>query len=492
MMVETKQRLSTGISGLDQILFGGLVQGRAYLIRGGPGTGKTTTGLHFLCNGLEQNEKSLLITLVEPSVVIKEDAVNRGFAIENLEFLDLSPTAKTIEENQGYDIFSPDQVEQTSMIEKIIEKILEYKPDRIFLDSVTQLRFLSADAFQFRKQILSFVRLAAERGATVIMASEGNEHVHDDDMQFISDGVINQEFKNDDRFVRISKFRGSDFNSGSHSLKMSGQGIQIFPKLRSKGHGQKYTRESISSGIPELDEILHGGLERGTNTVLSGPSGVGKTTLGLQFMKEAAGRGEHSVIYTFEESADTLVKRSKEINIPIEQMIDRGTITVVKVDPLEFSPDEFTHMIRVEVEEKKASIVMIDSLSGYSLAFKNMSDENTINRNIHSLNEYLKNMGVTIILINEMKNITGEFKATDAGLSYLADNIIFLRYLEVHGEIHKALGVLKKRLSDFEKSLHGLEITKYGIKVGKPLNNLRGVLSGNPEFIKNNRNPDDN
>lgn len=368
MVSETVHRLSTGIIGLDHILCGGLISKRAYLIRGGPGTGKTTTGLHFLCNGLVHNEKSLLITMVEPESVIREDATSRKFPVDKIEFLDLSPTAKTIEEEQGYDIFSANQVEQTPLIENIINKVIEFKPKRIFLDSATQLRFLSADVYQFRKQILSFVRLAAEHGATVLMASEGSANVHDDDMQFISDGVINQEFSNDERFVRISKFRGSDFSKGSHSLKLSNNGITVFPKLRSKGHGQKYTRESIPFGIPELDKILHGGLERGTNTVLSGPSGVGKTTLGLQFMKEAADRGERAVIYTFEESVDTLIKRSGNINIPIEEMINRGRISVVKVDPLEFSPDEFSHMVQMEVEEEKASIVMIDSLSGYNLS----------------------------------------------------------------------------------------------------------------------------
>lgn len=488
MTNKTVQRLSTGIIGLDQILCGGLIQQRSYLIRGGPGTGKTTTGLHFLCEGVARNEKCLFITLVEPEVVIREDANRRGFAVDKIEFLDLSPTAKAIEEEQGYNIFSSNQVEQTPLIEEIIKKVTEYKPKRIFLDSITQLRFLSADAFQFRKQILSFVRMAAEQGATVFIASEGSVNVHDDDMQFISDGVINQEFSNDERFVRITKFRGSDFSKGSHSLKLSNKGITIFPKLRSKGHGQKYTRETISSGISELDEILNGGLERGTNTVLSGPSGVGKTTLGLQFMKEAASRGERSVIYTFEEGVETLIKRSANINIPIEQMISRGSISIVKVDPLEFSPDEFTHMVRMEVEEKNASIVMIDSLSGYTLSFKDMTDEDKLIKNLHSLNEYLKNMGVTIILINEMENITGGFKATDVGISYLADNIIFLRYLEMKGEIHKALGVLKKRLSDFEKSIRELEITECGIKIGKPLNNLQGVLSGNPHIIQNNDN----
>jgi len=262
-------------------------------------------------------------------------------------------------------------------------------------------------------------------------------------------------------------------------MQLSGKGMEVFPKLLPEAYGREFVAETIASGVPELDELLHGGLERGTVTIITGPSGVGKTTLGLLFMKEAAGRGERSVVYTFEEGLETLLARCEAINVPAHAMMERGTLDMVKVEPLQFTPDEFARLVRREVEEQKARIVMLDSIAGYRLSLRG---EDLVTH-VHALSKYLANMGVTVLLINEVEAITGEFRATEVGISYLADNIIFLRYLEMQGEMRKAIGVLKKRVSDFEKTLREYEITRYGVKVGRPLTGLRGILSGRPEWV---------
>ena len=256
--------------------------------------------------------------------------------------------------------------------------------------------------------------------------------------------------------------------------------MEVFPDLVPAIHQRNFKSEVISSGIPEIDELLYGGIERGTTTIISGPSGVGKSTFGIQFMKEAAGRGERSVIYAFEEGIETILERCEAINIPAHVMIDRGTLSVISVEPLQYTPNQFVHLVRNEVEQNNARIVMIDSTSGYKLSMQGKD----LVRQLHSLCQYLKNMGVTVILINETHTITGnEFRVTEVGLSYLADNLIFLRYLELDGELRKAIGVLKKRISDFERTLREFTITKYGIKVGEPLTKLRGILSGVPTWI---------
>lgn len=161
-------------------------------------------------------------------------------------------------------------------------------------------------------------------------------------------------------------------------------------------------------------------------------------------------------------------------------MSERGTLSVVNIEPLKYTPHQFAHLVRTEVEQNNAKIVMIDSTSGYKIS---MQGEDLI-RQLHSLCQYLKNMGVTVILVNETHVIAGgEFSITEIGLSYLADNLIFLRYLELNGELRKAIGVLKKRVSDFERTLREFKITKYGIKVGEPLSQLRGILTGVPKSI---------
>ena len=478
------QRVSTGISGLDEILHGGLIPAQAYLIRGGPGTGKTTLGLHFLSAGVVRGEQSLFITLGEPEAQLRRNAQSLGLDLNGVNFLDLSPSSEFFIKVQTYDIFSPAEVEREPITQKIIEQVHSLQPQRIFLDAITQFRYLSTDAFQFHKQVLSFLRFLLEQEATVLFTSEGHQNAPDDDLQFISDSVIHLDNPLQGRRLQVSKFRGSSFRSGQHSMRLTNQGIEVFPLLLPEEYKKEFTAESISSGIPEIDELLHGGIERGTVTIISGPSGAGKTSLGLQFMKEAAGRGERSVIYLFEESRETLLHRCEAINIPVNAMLERSTLSIISIEPLQYSSDQLAYLVRQEVEQAEAKIIMLDSTSGYRLSIRG---EDLV-RQLHSLCQYAKNMGVTIILINETEVIAGnEFRVTEMGLSYLADNLIFLRYLELQGQLRKAIGVLKKRVSDFERNLREYEITRYGLKVGEPLTGLRGILRGVPEFIDSRR-----
>ncbi|MBI3803427.1 MAG: AAA family ATPase [Nitrospirae bacterium] len=478
-MREPSRRLSTGIAGLDEILFGGLTPARTYLVSGQPGTGKTILGLHFLGAGAVNGEKALLITLGEAEAQIRKNAETLGLDLTGISFLDLSPSMAFFSEVKTYDIFSAADVEREPTTRKIIEKMEELNPQRILIDSMTQFRYLSPDPFQFRKQVLSFLQFLTSRKGTVLFTSEGTASAPDDDLEFMCDGAIHLVLSDSQRIVRITKFRGSDFLGGDHTMRLTDHGMAISPRLIPESHQKEFVAESISSGVPQLDTLLHGGLERGTISVFTGPSGVGKTTLGVQFMKAAAARGERSVIYLFEEGMETLLHRSALIKVPIQEMIQRGTLSVVQVEPLQFAPDEFASMVRAEVEAQNTRIVMIDGVTGYQLSVRG----GDLIRHLHSLCRYLKNMGVTVILINETEEITGDFKATEVGISYLADNLVFLRYLELHGELRKTIGVLKKRLTDFEKTLREIEITGDGVKVGRPLTELRGILRGIPEWV---------
>ncbi len=476
----TSDRVSTGITGLDEILCGGLIANQAYLIKGQPGSGKTTLGFHFLGAGVSQGETVLFIGFGEPEPQLRRNATQIGIDVSQIDFLDLSPTEKFFTENQTYDIFSPAEVEKQPAIDSIIEHIENLKPQRIVLDAITQFRYLAKDEFQFRKQILSFIRFILDRQITLLFTSEGNDLHPDDDLQFMSDGVIKLSDNLEGRSLNVGKFRGSNFLRGHHDLILGDRGMEIYPRFIPETIKRELIFETLSSGIPEIDELLHGGIERGTVTIISGPSGVGKTTLGTQFMKEAAGRGERSVIYTFEEGIETILHRCQAINIPARIMIDRGTLSIVPIEPLQYSPSRFAHLVRQEVERNNVKIIAIDSTSGYKLSIQG---DNLI-RHLHSLCQNLKNMGVTVILINETATIAGgEFIVTGLGLSYLGDNTIFLRYLELNGQLRKAIGVLKKRVSDFERNLREYKITKYGIKVGEPLTQLRGIISGIPDSI---------
>lgn len=265
----TQTRVSTGVAGLDEILYGGLVPQRAYLLRGGPGCGKTTLGLHFLTEGAKNGERCLFITLGEPEDELRANAREMGFDLTNIHFLDLSPNAAFFTEMQTYDIFSPAEVEREPVTQQILDQIEQLKPRRVFLDAMTQFRFLATDAFQFRKQVLSFLRFLIEQGATVLFTSEGSASAPDDDLQFMSDGVVHLRFQAEGRAINISKFRGSDFRSGDHVMRLTNHGMQVFPRLLPDQHTQRFEHGIISSGVPELDELLHGGLERSTISIIT-------------------------------------------------------------------------------------------------------------------------------------------------------------------------------------------------------------------------------
>lgn len=474
------KRIATGVPGLDEIIYGGFIPERAYLVRGGPGTGKTTLGLHYLAAGAVDKEQGLFICMGEQEEGIRENAGTMGIDLGNVVFLDLSPDPESFSRMENYSIFSPAEVERTPITQKIMEQIEKLKPNRIFIDSMTQFRYLSADSFQFRRQAASFLRFLTEQGTTVLFTSESCPDMPDDDLMFLSDGIIELEANDEDHRLTVRKFRGSGFHTGRQFVRLNSSGMEVFPRLLPKGVRGKVSTEAIPTGVPELNELLHGGLERGTITIISGPSGVGKTTLGLLFLREAAKRGEHPVLYAFEEGMPTLINRCEAINIHIRDMMEQGSLSVVKVEPLIHSPEEFTRMVRKEVEEQGARVVMLDSTAGYGLSIRG----GDLIRHLHALCKYLAELGVTTILINEVEFITGEFRATEIGVSYIADNIIFMRYLELNAQLKKAIGVLKKRLSDFEKNLREIKITPNGVEIGPPLTGLRGILKGMPETIE--------
>lgn len=469
-------RVSTGIEGLDTILQGGYFPGRTYLVAGGPGTGKTLFGLAFLDAAPSD---ALFVNLEEDVTELKRNAAAVGIDTASVEFLDLSPGADAFEEG-AYNVFEAADVERAPITDRIREVVTEREPDRVVIDPISQFRHLTSDDYQFRKQIVALSRFLKRSGATTVVTAKSTDATPSDDLQFLSDGNVVLSRSENGRRLSVPKFRGSGTRAGDHAFRITDDGVRVFPELV-PGEPTEVALEPVPSGVPELDQLTNGGLERGTISVIAGPTGVGKTTLGTQFVKEAAGRGERSVVYLFEENRQTYLTRSEQINVPVRQMLDRGTLELEEIEALELSPQEFAARVRHEVEQRGAEIVMIDGLAGYELTVR--ADEADARRRLHALGRYLKNRGVTTILIDETSDVTGPFRATEEGISYLTDNIVFLRHVEIGGELRKVIGVLKKRTSDFERTLREFAITEHGITVGEPLRNLRGVLSGTPEQV---------
>jgi circadian clock protein KaiC len=275
------------------------------------------------------------------------------------------------------------------------------------------------------------------------------------------------------RFISVQKMRGTDYHAGRHALRIKGDGLHVYPQLVPRRHSRDFIPEVIASGVTALDAMLHGGLERGTITLITGPLGVGKTTVGMHFMKEAAHHGERSVAYLFEEGLDTVVQRCESIGIPAKRMVAEQNLALIPVDPLALTAEEFAYHVRQEVEVRGARILMLDSVAGYQLSIRGGEDIPVL----HALIRYLRNMGITIIVINEADMTSGFFSLDNLGFSYLADNVIFMRYIEKLGELQKTIGVLKKRASDFDKAMRELDITDEGIKLGPPVTNISDLVA---------------
>lgn len=477
--------MSTGIPGADEVLSGGLLPARSYMLRGEAGTGKTIVGFHYLRAGATVGDACLFVAFEEAKADVRANAATLGFDLDGVEILDLSPDATRFTEEEQYSVFAPDEVENRSVTDRIVAAVERVDPDRVFVDPITQLQYLSADDFQFRQEVAGLMSYLEGRGATTLFTTQPTSTRPDDDLQYICDGSITLGRDSTGRSLSVEKFRGSGFRSGRHALTIDETGITVFPKLLPGNHDREFDLEQIGSGVAALDDLLGGGIERGTVTVVSGPSGVGKSTTGAHFLVRAAARDERAAAYLFEESEASLRHRSRSIGLPVDDMIADGALALEYVEPLALSSDEFAHQVREEVEERGAQVVMIDSTAGYQLSIR--GDESDLVSELHALVRYLRNVGVTVILIEETGSVTGEFQPTHEGISYLADNILFLRYLELDGEVRKAVGVLKKRLGEFEPTLRELRITGDGLWIGDPLDDLRGVLTGTPEWADGER-----
>lgn len=360
-MEASLEKLPTGISGFDKITYGGFVKGSANMLRGGPGVGKTTFGINYLIEGVNRKETSLFITLGEQVINLKRNATQLGLDVGNIIFLDLSPEPEFFSKVETYDIFTPAEVEREPTTRHIVETIEKVKPDRVFLYAMTQFKFLSTDNFQFRKQVLSFLHYLQENNATVLFTTESSMLAPDDDLQFMADSVITLENGGYSRTLTVSKFRGSNFISGSHGYKIAHNGFKVFPSIVPEQNVKNNFSDKIYSlGIDSIDKLLNGGIHQGSISIISGPSGVGKTTIAMQLAKSIADQHEKSAYYTFEEEVNMLLIRCKNIGLNVDKNIKEGYLDIYKIDPLTYSADEFSHLVYDNVINKKLALVVID------------------------------------------------------------------------------------------------------------------------------------
>jgi circadian clock protein KaiC len=484
--------IATGITGLDDILGGGFTPNRVYLVEGDPGSGKTTLALNCLLEGLKLGEKALYVTLSETKAELAAVAKSHGWYLDGIDILELVAPESELEPDNQNAMFQPSEIELGVTTKAVLAEVERVKPKRVVIDSLSEMRLLAQGPLRYRRQVLALKQYFIGRECTVFLLDDLTSETEDLQLQSIAHGVVSleqlsPEYGAERRRLRIVKLRGQRYRGGYHDFVINTGGLDVFPRLVAAEHVGGQKRGVLKSDNAALDAMLGGGLHYGTSAVLIGPAGSGKSTLAMQFARAAAGRGERAVIFAFDERVDTVFERMEGLGMRLSTFIEADLITIKPIDTAELSPGEFAHFVRRSAEGEStkpgAKVIVIDSLNGYLNA---MPEERFLTAQLHELLTYLGHMGVVTFLLVAQHGLVGQMD-TPVDTTYLADTVILFRYFEAGGEVRQALSVVKKRSGQHEHSIRELSLSKNGIKVGEPLREFHGVLSGTPTYYRPNQ-----
>ncbi len=476
--------LSTGIAGLDDVLNGGFSQGRTFLIEGKPGTGKTTIALEFLRAGAAAGERCLYITLSETEDELRSSAATHGWKLDGVKVFELLPPENLLSVDQQQSLLYSSDLELGETTRRIFEAFESIKPDRVVLDSLSEIRLLAQGSLRYRRQILALKHFFAQRKTTVLLLDDLTSEGNDKTVHSVAHGVIlleelAPEYGADRRRLRVMKYRGSRFRGGYHDFVIVTGGVRVFPRLVSSEHRTKFKRDTLKTSSKELNALLGGGVERGSSVLVLGPAGAGKSIIALTFAVSAVRRGERVAMFVFDEELGLLIERAKGLGINLETLQKTGRLRLMQIDAAELTPGEFSSRVREAIETFKAKTIIIDSLNGYQAA---MPEERALILHMHELLQFCNRSGATTFLTVAQHGLLGEMKAP-IDLTYLADTVILLRYFEMIGEVRRAISVVKKRTSAHENTIREYTLHSKGISLGDPLTTLHGVLRGTPTFV---------
>ena len=477
------QRLSSGVPGLDLILNGGLPAQSLYLIQGDPGVGKTTLALQFLLAGVQAGRTCLYITLAETQQEVQQVVQSHGWSLEGIHLFELSKIEQQLEPDAVNTVFHPAEVELTQISQILISEMERVKPSLVVFDSLSELRLLAQNSLRYRRQLLALKNHFARIRCTALVLDDKTSEAGDLQVQSIAHGVVALErvvsdYGSDRRRLSIIKLRGATFRGGYHDYVILTGGITVFPRLvAAELRRSQDPSGSVGTGDADLDQLLGGGLDRGTSTLLMGPAGAGKSSLATFFALSAAKRQERTSMFLFDESIATLTRRSLSLGMDLQPAIHQGLIEFTPVDPAEMSPGEFAHRIRTAVDHGSKQI-LIDSLNGYMHA---MPAENFLLLQLHELLTYLGQRGVTTLMTAAQQGLVGQMQSP-FDLTYLADTVILFRFFEFSGAVRQALSIIKKRSGNHERTIRELQMSKRGLTIGKCLTEFEGILTGTPRF----------
>ncbi|HSC24087.1 MAG TPA: ATPase domain-containing protein [Casimicrobiaceae bacterium] len=472
-----------GIPGLDDVLGGGIPADRVYLVEGDPGAGKTTLALQFLLDGRGRGERGLYVTLSETTEELRAVAHSHGWNLDGIHLTELATAEASLSADAENTMFYPSEVELSQVTERVLRDVESLRPARVVFDSLSELRMMAQNPLRYRRQILALKQFFVGRHCTVLLLDDRSAGDNDIQVQSIVHGVIGLELRTPDygimqRRLQILKLRGRAYRPGYHDFVIVTGGLRVFPRLVAAEHTTPYAPSLVPSGVPELDALMGGGLDRGTSTLIVGPAGSGKSTFATQYAVHVAQKGERAAMFLFDESPRTLCERAKGLGMPVATLLDQALVGMRQVDPGELSVGELVQLVRDEVEKHASRLIVIDSLNGYLNA---IPDERFLTLQLHELLSYLSQRGVTSILVMAQSGMVGQMIApVDA--SYLADSVILLRYFEAFGEVRQAISVLKRRGGRHERTVREFRFGNRGIRIGDPLSEFQGVLTGVPTY----------
>jgi circadian clock protein KaiC len=482
-LLEEAGPVSTGSAALDYILIGGYAANRVHLIEGEPGSGKTTLGLQFLLEGMRKGESCLYITLSESRDELLHVARTHGWDLDGIQIFELVPPELSLDQEREQSIVYASDLELGETVRLVMEEVERVAPARVVFDSLSEIRLLAQGPLRFRRQVLALKHYFAKHDCTVLFLDDLTQTTDDLSLHSLAHGVLRLEqlamgYGAERRRLRVWKMRGRPFRGGFHDLAIRKGGVEIFPRLVASSHPDSGAPHRLAkSGIAGMDELVGGGLDFGTSTLIIGPSGSGKSTLALQYVNCGLERGEKALFISFDETERIFLRRAGGLGIDLQKAMAEGAFTFRQVDPAELSPGELSATVRSFVESG-ATMVVLDSLSGYQHA---MSEEQHLLLQMHELLTYLNQQGVLTFLILAQTGMVGNMQSP-VDLTYLSDSVLLLRFFEARGEIRRAISAVKKRTGSHEVTIREFRIDSTGVQVGPKLDGFRGVLTGTPTF----------
>ena len=476
--------VTSGLPSLDYILDGGYANNRCHLIEGEPGSGKTTLAMQFLIAGRERGEKCLFITISESPFELRQVARSHGLSLDGIELFECIPPELSLDPEQYQSVVHASELELGESVRSIMEIVVAHQPSLVVLDSLSEVRLLAHGALRYRRQVLALKHFFFQQACTVLMLDDLTVREDDLTLHSIAHGVVRleqlaMEYGAERRRLRIFKMRGRAFHGGYHDFVIATGGLNVFPRLIAPtAEDHPDVGRPVSTGIPALDTMTGGGLDRGATTLIQGASGAGKSTLALQCVRACFERGEKALFVSFEESLLNFQRRAAGVGMPVEQHLADGSLMFVEIDPAETSAGKISNMIRRMVGQGVGAVIL-DSLSGYRHALR---DENYLLLHMHELVTYLNNRGVLTILVLGQSGIVGASEAP-FDIAYLADAVLLLRYFEAVGETRCAISVIKKRTGAHERVMREILLDSGGVQVGPRLSGFIDIASNRPIYV---------